>query len=67
MDYDHDEWLNDVYVHSNQPYQDARASAQGYSWSYETDASGYADVYLNGPAPGAQVTVTVGRATCQGS
>lgn len=67
MDYDHDEWLNDVYVHSNQPYQSARASAQGYSWSYETDASGYADIYLNGPTPGAQVTVTVGGATCSGS
>jgi len=55
---------NDVYVHSNQPYQRATATADGYSHSYETDGSGYADIYLDGPPPGALITVTVGGATC---
>jgi phosphatidylserine/phosphatidylglycerophosphate/cardiolipin synthase-like enzyme len=55
---------NNVYVHSNQPYQDATATAGGYSHSYQTDGSGYALIYLNGPPPGAQITVTVGGATC---
>lgn len=55
---------NNIYVHSNQPYTDATASADGYSWSYETDGSGYALIYLNGPPAGADVTVTVGAATC---
>jgi phosphatidylserine/phosphatidylglycerophosphate/cardiolipin synthase-like enzyme len=55
---------NNVYVHSNQPYQDATATADGYSHSYQTDGSGYALIYLNGPPPGARITVTVGGATC---
>lgn len=55
---------NNVYVHSNQPYRSATASADGHSWSYETDGSGYALIYLNGPPPGATITVTVGGATC---
>ena len=55
---------NNVYVHSNQPYQDATAVAAGYSHSYRTDGSGYALIYLNGPPPGARITVTVGGATC---
>ncbi len=55
---------NNVYVHSNQPYQNATASADGDSWSYETNGSGYALIYLNGPPPGALITVTVGGATC---
>jgi hypothetical protein len=55
---------NNVYVNSNQPYTDATASADGYSWSYETNGSGYAEIYLNGPPPGAEITVTVGAATC---
>jgi hypothetical protein len=55
---------NNVYVHSNQPYTDATASADGYSWSYETNGSGYAEIWLNGPPPGAEITVTVGGATC---
>ena len=55
---------NNVYVNSNQPYQEATASADGYSWSYQTNGSGFALVYLNGPPPGAQITVTVGGATC---
>ena len=51
-------------MHSNQPYQDATATADGYSHSYQTDGSGYALIYLNGPPPGARITVTVGGATC---
>ena len=58
----HDE--NDVYVYSNQPGQNATASADGYSHSYYTDGSGYALIYLDGPPPGARITVTVGGATC---
>lgn len=64
MDYDQDEWLNDVYVHSNQPDKDATASGGGDSWSYYTNSAGYADIYLNGPPPGTLITVTVGGATC---
>src|ERR1039457_2478962 len=55
---------NNVYVHSNQPDQNATASAGSYSHSYRTDGSGYALIYLNGPPPGVQITVTVGGATC---
>ena len=55
---------NNVYVHSNQPDQEATAKADGYSHSYLTDGSGYALIYLNGPPPGARITVTVGGATC---
>ena len=55
---------NNVYVHSNQSDQEATATAGGYSHSYRTDGSGYALVYLNGPPPGARITVTVGGATC---
>jgi len=55
---------NNVYVHSNQPDQEATATADGYSHSYRTNGSGYALIYLNGPAPGARITVTVGGATC---
>ncbi len=54
----------DVYVHSNQPYQTATATASnGESYSYETDANGYADIYLFADA-GNTITVTVGAATC---
>lgn len=55
---------NNVYVHSNQPYTTATASADGYSHSYETNGSGYALIYLNGPPAGDLITVKVGRATC---
>jgi cardiolipin synthase A/B len=58
---------NNVYVNSDQPYQTATASADGYSHSYQTDGSGYALIYLNGPPPGARITVTVGSATCSTS
>jgi cardiolipin synthase A/B len=55
---------NNVYVHSNQPYTTATATATGYAHSYQTNSSGYALIYLNGPPPGARITVTVGSATC---
>jgi cardiolipin synthase A/B len=55
---------NNVYVQSNQPYQTATATADGYSHSYQTNGSGYALIYLNGPPPGAPITVTVAGATC---
>ncbi len=55
---------NNVYVNSNQPYTTATATADGYSRSYQTNGSGYALIYLNGPPPGARITVTVGGATC---
>ena len=58
---------NNVYVHSNQPDTTATARADGYSHSYETNGSGYALIYLNGPPPGAKITVTVGGATCTAS
>ncbi|MGH3191537.1 MAG: hypothetical protein ACRDPY_50595 [Streptosporangiaceae bacterium] len=42
-----------------------RFAATGTSQaSYRTDGSGYALIYLNGPPPGARITVTVGGATC---
>jgi phosphatidylserine/phosphatidylglycerophosphate/cardiolipin synthase-like enzyme len=55
---------NNVYVHSNQPHRRATATAGGYSRSYQTNGSGYALIYLNGPPAGARITVTVGGATC---
>ncbi len=54
----------DIYVHSNQPYRTATATASnGESFSYETDSTGYADIYLYAD-PGNTVTVTVGAASC---
>jgi cardiolipin synthase len=55
---------NNVYVYSNQPYTTATAMADGYSHSWETNGSGYALIYLNGPPPGALITVRVGQAIC---
>jgi cardiolipin synthase A/B len=55
---------NNVYVHSNQPHKTATARADGYSHSYETNGSGYALIYLNGPPAGVKITVTVGGAIC---
>jgi hypothetical protein len=54
----------DVYVHSNQPDQTVTASSSGYSKSWHTDGSGYADVYLRGPSAGSQISVTAGAASC---
>jgi hypothetical protein len=57
----------DVYVHSNQPNQSATATASnGKSFSYNTDDSGYADIYLYAD-PGNSITVTVGAASCSTS
>lgn len=67
QDSDHDEWLNNVTVNSNQPNTEAHASGGGYSWSYGTDGNGHAVIYLNGPPPGTLITVTVGGATCTAS
>jgi phosphatidylserine/phosphatidylglycerophosphate/cardiolipin synthase-like enzyme len=55
---------NNVYVHSNQPDQNATATADGYSGTWRTNGSGYAVIYLNGPPRGAKITVRVGGATC---
>jgi cardiolipin synthase len=55
---------NDVYVHSDQPHRTATARADGYAHSYETNGSGYALIYLNGPPAGVKITVTVGAAAC---
>lgn len=56
----------EIFVHSNQPYQSAKVRGGGGEWSYETNSSGYADVYLyvNGDSTGQQVRVEVGEATC---
>lgn len=57
----------DVYVRSDQPDETVTVSASGgASGQWHTDGDGYADVYLKtgGPAPGQQVTVAVGSATC---
>ena len=62
--YDASRNWNDVYINSNQPDTAVTASADGYSHTWDTDSSGYADVYLDGPPPGVLITVTVGGATC---
>lgn len=67
QDSDHDEWWNDVTVHSNQPNTEAYASGGGHSHHHGTDATGSVVVYLDGPPPGTLITVTVGGATCTAS
>jgi phosphatidylserine/phosphatidylglycerophosphate/cardiolipin synthase-like enzyme len=54
----------DVYVHSNQPDEKATASDAGDTYSYDTDASGYAVIYLWNTSPGEAISVTVGGAMC---
>lgn len=56
----------DVYVHSNQPNQWASVTGAGQTGGYDTDGSGYADVYFYASSDdaGSQVTVRVGAATC---
>lgn len=54
----------DVFVHSNEPDAKATASDANDSWSHETDASGYADIYLWHTSPGETITVRVGNASC---
>ena len=49
------------------PFTEATASADGYSHSYRTNAIGNVTIYLDGPPPGAQITVTIGGATCHTS
>jgi hypothetical protein len=54
----------DVYVHSNQPDRTATATASnGKSWSYRTNGSGYADIFLYAD-PGNSISVMVGPASC---
>lgn len=54
----------DVYVHSDEPNQDATATASnGETQSYYTDGTGYADIYLYAD-PGDNITVQVAGATC---
>ncbi len=54
----------DIYVHSNQPNRTVTATASnGASHSWYTDATGYADVYLDA-ASGDAVHVSVGAASC---
>lgn len=65
--YDASRNWNDVYVYSNQPDMTATVTADGWSGHYETDDSGYADVWLDGPPPGVEITVRVGGATCTAS
>jgi hypothetical protein len=55
---------NNVYVHSNQPSTFVAASGDGYSWGLDTDGSGYAVIYFNGPPAHTPTTVRVGRARC---
>ncbi|MGO9344316.1 MAG: phospholipase D-like domain-containing protein [Acidimicrobiales bacterium] len=54
----------DVYVESNQPDQKATASDAGDTYSYNTNASGYAVIYLWHTSPGEAIQVTVGDARC---
>jgi hypothetical protein len=53
----------DVYVHSNQPYKTATAKSSIDTWHYETNGSGYADIYLYANR-GGRIAVTVGAASC---
>jgi hypothetical protein len=56
----------DVYIHSNQPDQDATVTGAGRAASYFTDGSGYADVYFyaSRSAAGDHINVQVGSARC---
>jgi cardiolipin synthase len=57
----------DVYVHSNQPDEQATASDSGDTYSYDTDEAGYAVIDLWRTSPGETIRVTVGGATCSTS
>jgi phosphatidylserine/phosphatidylglycerophosphate/cardiolipin synthase-like enzyme len=54
----------DVYVESDQPDEKATASDAGDTYSYYTNASGYAVIYLWHTSPGEAIEVTVGAASC---
>lgn len=53
-----------VTVDSSQPGQKATATDAGNSWSDTTDASGYVRILLYHTAPGEQIDVVVGAASC---
>ena len=57
----------DVFVHSNQPFTNATVSDATDTYGYETNATGYADIYLWTQYPGEPVSVTVGSAHCSTS
>ncbi len=61
-----DGWAGDydVYVKSNQPDRDATASDANDTWSYDTNGSGAATIYLWYTSPGEAIRVTVGGASC---
>ncbi len=54
----------DVYVESDQPGEKATASDAGDTYSYDTNASGSAVIYLWHTSPGEAIQVTVGAARC---
>jgi hypothetical protein len=56
----------DVYVHSNQPNQEATVTGAGQTAGYETNDSGYADVYFYASQSdaGDEINVQVGSANC---
>ena len=56
----------DVYVHSNQPDRWASVTGAGKTAGYDTNSSGYADVYLHAGQSdaGDEISVRVGAATC---
>jgi cardiolipin synthase len=57
----------DVFVHSDEPGEQATASDAGDSYSGYTDGDGYAVIRLWDTSPGETITVTVGGATCSTS
>lgn len=61
-----DGYVGDYYISidSNQPRQKASASDAGDTWSWYTNASGYARILLYHTSPGEEINVTVGEASC---
>ena len=55
-----------MYVHSNQPDQYATVTGAGHTDGYDTDDSGYADVYFYATRSdaGDEISVQVGSARC---
>ena len=54
----------DVYVESDEPDQKATASDAGDTYSYYTNGTGYAVIYLWNTSAGESIKVTVGGAVC---
>jgi hypothetical protein len=56
----------DVDIHSNQPDQYATVTGVGRTAGYDTNGSGYADVYFHASRhdAGDEINVQVGRASC---